>query len=74
MKSHCLEYDADDMLSMIIDIVTEPRSLLVGEIAKTKLRKQHELVKHMLQFDPHANATDLLMKTAYGNNTLDMPL
>ncbi len=41
MKTQCMDYDAADMLSMLIDMATEPRSDLAVEIAKSKMRKHH---------------------------------
>eukprot|EP00347_Sterkiella_histriomuscorum_P001866 403370379 len=74
LKSHCIEYDAVDILNMIVDITTEPRIDVVGEIARFKNKKQHELFRHMSQFDPSSKVQEMLMKTAYGNGTLGMPI
>ena len=35
--------------------------------------KSHELYQHLAKFDPFASHNELLLRTAYGYNTLGMP-
>jgi len=42
-------------------------------VAKAKNKKSHDLENHLAKHDPFKNQTELLMKTAYGNETLGMP-
>lgn len=72
-KGHCIEYDVTDMFQMMIDIALEPRSVLAANVARSKNQKSHDLHAHLSKYDPTANNMDLLLKTAYGYNTLGMP-
>lgn len=72
-KGHCIEYDTVDMFQMLVDIALEPRSVLAANVAKSKNRKSHELAHHLAKYDPFAYNEDLLLRTAYGYNTLGMP-
>lgn len=72
-RGHCIEYDTVDMFQMLVDIALEPRSVLAANVAKAKSRKSHELAHHLAKFDPFAYNEDLLLRTAYGFNTLGMP-
>lgn len=72
-KGHCIEYDTVDMFQMLVDIALEPRSVLAANVAKAKSRKSHELAHHLAKYDPFAYNEDLLLRTAYGYNTLGMP-
>jgi hypothetical protein len=72
-KGHCIEYDTIDMFQMMVDIALEPRSVLAANVAKSKNQKSHELHNHLNLFDPSANDQELLLRTAYGYNTLGMP-
>lgn len=72
-RGHCIEYDVVDMFQMMVDIALEPRSVLAANVAKSKNRKSHELAHHLAKFDPFAYNEDLLLRTAYGYNTLGMP-
>ena len=58
---------------MMVDIALEPRSVLAANVAKSKNRKSHDLAKHLEKYDPFANGNELLLRTAYGLNTLGMP-
>jgi mitochondrial-processing peptidase subunit alpha len=69
----CLEYDTIDMFQMMVDIALEPRSVLAANVAKAKNRKSHDLNKHMQQFDPFMNNSEMLLRTAYGKTGLGMP-
>ena len=72
-KGHCLEYDTIDMFQMMVDIALEPRSVLAANVARSKNRKTHDLYKHLHKYDPHSENTELLLRTAFGFNTLGMP-
>jgi predicted Zn-dependent peptidase len=72
-KGHCLEYDTIDMFQMLVDIALEPRSVLAANVARSKNRKSHDLQKHLHKYDPFSENTELLLRTAYGYNTLGMP-
>lgn len=72
-KGHCLEYDTIDMFQMLVDIALEPRSVLAANVARSKNRKTHDLYKHLHKYDPFSDNTELLLRTAYGYNTLGMP-
>lgn len=72
-RGHCIEYDTVDMFQMLVDIALEPRSVLAANVAKAKNRKSHELAHHLAKYDPFAYNEDLLLRTAYGYNTLGMP-
>ena len=61
------------MLGMMVDSVFEPKTEIVADIARIKNKKAFDLLKHMQQFDPNVDAQDILMKTAYGLQTLGMP-
>lgn len=72
-KGHCIEYDVIDMFQMMVDIALEPRSVLAANVARSKNRKTHDLHKHLHKYDPFSENQDLLLRTAYGYNTLGMP-
>lgn len=59
---------------MMVDIALEPRSVLAANVAKSKNQKSHDLANHLHKFDPFSNDEELLSRTAYGYNTLGMPL
>jgi mitochondrial-processing peptidase subunit alpha len=69
----CLEYDTIDMFQMMVDIALEPRSVMAANVAKSKNRKSHDLAEHLAQFDPFMNNGEMLLRTAYGQETLGMP-
>jgi len=73
-KGHCLEYDVVDMFQMMVDCALEPRSVLAANVAQSKNAKSHELDAHLAKFDPFMSNNELLMRTAYGYNTLGMPM
>jgi processing peptidase subunit beta len=73
-KGHCIEYDTVDMFQMMVDIALEPRSVLAANVAQSKNGKSHALAAHMNKFDPSSKDSELLLRTAYGYNTLGMPL
>lgn len=58
---------------MLVDIALEPRSVLAANVARSKNRKVHDLHNHLHKYDPFSNNTELLLRTAYGFNTLGMP-
>ena len=72
-KGHCIEYDTVDMFQMMVDIALEPRSVMAANVAKAKNQKSHDLFNHLAKFDPFASQQELLLRTAYGYNTLGMP-
>jgi len=72
-KGHCIEYDVIDMFQMMVDIALEPRSVLAANVARSKNSKSHDLFEHLAKFDPFANTQEMLLRTAYGYNTLGMP-
>ena len=58
---------------MMVDIALEPRSVLAANVARSKNHKSHDLHKHLSKFDPFADTQELLLRTAYGYNSLGMP-
>jgi processing peptidase subunit alpha len=72
-RGHCIEYDTVDMFQMLVDIALEPRSVLASNVAKSKNRKSHDLAHHLAKFDPFAYNESIVLRTAYGYNTLGMP-
>ena len=72
-KGHCIEYDVIDMFQMMVDIALEPKSVLAANVARSKNAKSHDLFNHLSKFDPFASQQELLLRTAYGYNTLGMP-
>lgn len=58
---------------MMVDIALEPRSVLAANVARSKNRKTHDLYKHLHKYDPFSENMDMLLRTAYGYNTLGMP-
>lgn len=63
-----------DMFQMMVDCALEPRSVLAANVAKSKNQKSHDLANHLAKYDPFSNAEAMLLRTAYGYNTLGMPL
>lgn len=57
----------------MVDIALEPRSVLAANVARSKNRKSHDLNNHLHKYDPFSNNQDMLLRTAYGYNTLGMP-
>jgi predicted Zn-dependent peptidase len=72
-KGHCIEYDTIDMFQMMVDIALEPRSVIAANVAKSKNQKSHDLHKHLAKYDHNIEAQELLLRTAFGYNTLGMP-
>lgn len=58
---------------MMVDIALEPRSVLAANVARAKNRKSHDLHKHLGKYDPFSDSAEMLLRTAYGLNTLGMP-
>lgn len=58
---------------MMVDIALEPRSVLAANVAKYKNKKSHDLHHHLEKYDPFMDNQELLLRTAYGYNTLGMP-
>jgi len=58
---------------MMVDIALEPRSVLAANVARSKNQKSHDLFNHLSKFDPFATNQELLLRTAYGYNSLGMP-
>ncbi len=61
------------MFQMLVDCALEPRSVLAANVAKSKNQKSHDLRHHLEHYDPFAYNEDLLLRTAFGYNTLGMP-
>lgn len=72
-KGHCLEYDTIDMFQMMVDLALEPKSVLAANVARSKNKKSHDLSKYLHHYDPFSENQELLLRTAYGFNTLGMP-
>ena len=72
-RGHCIEYDVSDMFQMMVDCALEPRSVMAANVARAKNQKSHDLHKHLANYDPFLDNQDLLLRTAYGYNTLGMP-
>lgn len=72
-KGNCVEYDVIDMFQMMVDIALEPRSVLAANVARSKNMKSHDLYKHLSKYDPFASQQEMLLRTAYGYNSLGMP-
>lgn len=72
-KGNCIEYDTIDMFQMLVDLALEPKSVLAANVARSKNRKTHDLHKHLHKYDPFSENTELLLRTAYGYNTLGLP-
>lgn len=72
-KGHCIEYDVIDMFQVLTDIAFEPRTLMAANVARVHNQKSHDLQNHLNKFDPFAGNQELLLRTAYGYNTLGMP-
>lgn len=73
-KSSCFEYDAVDMFRMLGDMAFEPRSMISSNVAKDKNRFSYKLHKHLGNYNPFQDNPQRLMTTAYGYNTLGMPI
>jgi len=61
------------MFQVMVDIALEPRSLLAANVGRTKNQKSHDLDNHLHKYDPFSRTQELLLRTAYGFNTLGMP-
>lgn len=73
-RSSCFDYDVVDMFRMLWDLAFEPRTILAANVAKDKNRSSHKLSHHLGHYNPFQNNPSYLMTTAYGFNTLGMPL
>ena len=73
LKCNCIEYDAPDMLQVLLDCAFEPRSALAASIGRAKNKKMQQLTNQMAEIDPFSDTTEMLMRTAYGEKTLGMP-
>lgn len=58
---------------MMVDCALEPRSVLASNVARAKNAKSHELAEHLGHYDPFFSNEELLLRTAFGYNTLGMP-
>lgn len=72
-RGQCIEYDTIDMFQVMVDIALEPRSVLAANVARSKNQKSHDLENHLHKFDPFSRNQELLLRTAFGYNTLGMP-
>jgi len=59
---------------VLVDLAYEPKSSIAANVAKMKNRKTHDLTKHLHKYDPFSNTSELILRTAYGYNTLGNPL
>ena len=57
-----------------MDCALEPRSVLAANVAKAKNQKSHDLANHLNKYDPFMRDEQNLLTTAFGYNTLGMPL
>lgn len=73
-RGNCVEYDVIDMFQLLVDVALEPKSVLAANVARAKNRKSQDLHRHLVKFDPFMEHNDLVLRTAYGYNTLGMPL
>lgn len=73
-KSSCFEYDVIDMFRMLADISFEPRTIMSANVAKDKNRQAFKLHSHLAGYNPFQDNPQRLLTTAYGFNTLGMPL
>jgi predicted Zn-dependent peptidase len=73
-KTSCFDYDAVDMFRMIADMAFEPRSMLSANVARDKNKQSFNLHKHLSGYNPFQDNPQRLMTTAYGFNTLGMPM
>lgn len=58
---------------MMVDLALEPKSVLAANVARSKNQKSHDLSNHLAKFDPFADNQELLLRTAYGYNSLGNP-
>jgi processing peptidase subunit alpha len=72
-RGQCIEYDTIDMFQMMVDIALEPKSVLAANVARSKNAKSRDLYNHLAKFDPFSNTQEMLLRTAYGYNSLGMP-
>ena len=73
-RTSCFDYDAVDMFRMLGDIAFEPRTMLSANVARDKNKSAHKLHHHLSHYNPFQDNPQRLMTTAYGYNTLGMPL
>lgn len=73
-RSNCFEYDTIDMFRLLSDIAFEPRSMLSSNVAKDKVRQAFKLNKHLAGYHPFQENPQRLLTTAFGYNTLGMPV
>lgn len=57
----------------MVDLALEPRSVLAANVARSKNKKSRDLYHHLSKYDPFWENKELLLRTAYGYNTLGMP-
>jgi len=73
-KTQCMSHDASEIFKVISDCALEDRTEMAVNIAKIKTKKQHTATERKNKEAPLENAVPLIMGTAYGNQTLGMPL
>lgn len=73
-KTSCFDYDAIDMFRMIADMAFENRTILAANVARDKNKSSFKLHHHLGHYSPFQDNPQRLMTTAYGYNTLGMPL
>jgi len=73
-NASCIEYDVTDIFQVLVDLAYEPKSTLAANVAWMKNKKSHELAKHLAKYDPFAHTEEIILRTAFGFNTLGNPL
>lgn len=74
LSSSCHEYDTVEKFEMMIDLALRPKSEFTVNAAKVKSFKNHEAHAEMTKMDPFSDNTEMLIRTAYGESGLGMPL
>lgn len=61
------------MFQVLVDMTLEPKSVMTGNVARSKTKKTHDLHHYLEKYDPFHHSEDTLLLTAYGYNTLGNP-
>jgi predicted Zn-dependent peptidase len=61
------------MFQVLVDCALEPKTVMSGNVAKSKNKKTHALHHHLEKYDPFHHSEDKLLLTAYGYHTLGNP-
>lgn len=73
LRGSCLDYDTRDTLRMMFDMAFEPKSGVAADVARAKNQKAHDLQAQLAEFDPFSDVQELLLRTAFGSDTIGMP-